>query len=92
MNSYHKVDGEKEYDFEDPKIVPGLLKFCATCGLMEIDQMMRGMEEKGRYSYEHHSLSRAERRQKRIELENYILEEVVETERMIKSYLTGEIG
>ncbi|VDK23318.1 unnamed protein product [Taenia asiatica] len=94
MNSYHKAGGGKEYEFDGAKIVPGLLKFCGKCGLMEIDEL-RGMEEeeeKGCYTYEHHPLSRTERRQKRMELENYILEEVVETERMIKSYLKGEIG
>nr|CDI70201.1 hypothetical protein EgrG_002068200 [Echinococcus granulosus] len=91
MNSYHKQGGEEVYDFYDDEIVAGLLKFCGTCGLTEIDES-GWMEEKGCYTYEYHPLSRAERRRKRVELENYIMEEVLETELLIKSYVKGEIG
>ncbi|EUB55088.1 hypothetical protein EGR_10055 [Echinococcus granulosus] len=69
MNSHHKQGDEEEYDFDDAETASGLLRFCGTCGLPEIDES-GWMEEKGCCNYQYHPLSRVERRRKRVELEN----------------------
>ncbi|KAL5109476.1 hypothetical protein TcWFU_009628 [Taenia crassiceps] len=97
MSAYQTKAGEAEHVYDevasdsDSSIVSELVVLCTRCGVMWRDN---GDEvfKKGHYRYGRQRLSREERRRNLAELVKYLEREAVLTERLIRSYLKGEIG
>lgn len=93
MPTRNNEDSEEEHVYfevasVDYDAVADSPTFCVSCD--SINEELGEMESEC-YNNEHHPLSCAESRQKRVQMENYILRETVETERLVRCNLKGKI-
>ena len=94
-NLYYK-DGGYDPNSKSSENEFDLIRVCGACGFIK-DHKRSEMgemedEEKGHYAYGYHVLSRAERKQRRLQMERIITREIIETERLLKKYQNGDFN